>query len=84
VRYLKTIWVVALACAWVPITAHCTLEGLPALEFLACCAHEGTASPHQDNDCESDGCAAVESGNYRAQEQDVLVAPRTLQAWNLW
>jgi hypothetical protein len=73
VRFLKTIWVVALALAWMPITAHCTLEVLPALEFLACCAHEEAATPHQDDDCERDGCAAVESGEYRTQEQHVLV-----------
>ena len=74
-RYLKTIWVGTLALLWLPITSHCQLEVLPTLEFLACCDHEESA-PHEDNDCEQDGCASVESGDYRTQEYEpVLVAP---------
>jgi hypothetical protein len=71
---LKTIWIVGLALLWVPITAHCKLESIPALsEILGCCDHEEESAPHQDNDCEQDGCAAVESGNYRTQDHDALV-----------
>ena len=74
-RYLKTIWIVGLALMWLPITAHCKLEMLPALsEILACCDHEEESKPHQDNDCEQDGCASVESGNYRTQDFDAFVA----------
>jgi hypothetical protein len=74
VRYLKTIWIVGLALLWVPITAHCKLEIIPALsEILACCDHEEQSAPHQDDDCEQDGCAAVESGKYRTQDLDALV-----------
>ena len=64
-----------LAFAWAPITWHCNLEVLPVLDFLACCAHEEDAAPHQDNDCDSDSCAVVESGNYKTQEEQVFVAP---------
>jgi hypothetical protein len=71
---LKTIWIVGLALLWVPITAHCKLEIIPALsEILACCNHEEQSAPHQDNDCNQDGCATVESGKYRTQDFDALV-----------
>jgi hypothetical protein len=73
VRHLKTIWVLALALLWVPITSHCKLEGLPLFaELLGCCGHEDSTAPHQDNDCEQDACASVESGDYRTQEHDPL------------
>src|SRR5688500_11569259 len=76
VQYLKAIWVVALALLWAPITSHCQLEAIPSLTaLLACCDHEESA-PHQDNDCEQDACASVESGDYRTQEREaLLVAP---------
>ena len=76
-RYLKTIWVVALALLWVPITSHCQLESIPGLTaLLACCDHEETAAPHEDQDCEQDACASVESGDYRTQEREaVLISP---------
>lgn len=69
-----------LAFAWAPITWHCNLEVLPVLDFLACCAHDEVA-PHQDSDCDEDGCAVVESGNYKTQEQQVFVAPPQIVAW---
>ena len=76
-RYLKTIWVVALALLWVPITSHCQLESIPSLTaLLACCDHEEAAAPHEDQDCEQDACASVESGDYRTQEHEpLLVSP---------
>jgi hypothetical protein len=71
---LKTILVVALAFLWVPITSHCQLETIPSLTaLLGCCDHEDTEAPHQDNDCEEDSCASVESGSYRTQEHALLV-----------
>ncbi len=74
-RYLKTIWVLALALLWVPITSHCQLESIPSLTaLLACCEHEAASTPHQD--CEQDACASVESGDYRTQEHEpLLVSP---------
>lgn len=76
-RYLKTVWIVGLALLWAPITTHCRLEIIPALAaVLACCDHEETTGPHDDTDCERDGCASVESGDYRPQDPDpFLVAP---------
>ena len=70
-----------LALAWAPITWHCNLEVLSVLDFLACCAHDEESAPHQDNDCESDSCAVVESGNYKTQEEQVFVAPPQVAAW---
>jgi len=77
VQYLKTIWVVALALLWVPITSHCQLEAIPGLTaLLACCDHEEAATPHEDEDCQQDACASVESGDYRTQEHEpLLVSP---------
>ena len=64
----------ALALLWVPITAHCKLEAIPAWsEILACCDHEEESAPHHNDDREQDGCASVESGNYRTQDHDALV-----------
>lgn len=71
---------VALAFAWAPITSHCQLEILPGLDFLACCDHEEESGPHQDNDCEQDGCATVESGDYKTQDRQAFVTPPVLAA----
>ena len=74
-RYLKTIWVVGLAAMWLPITAHCKLEMIPAFAALfACSAHGDKSTSHQDKDCQEDGCATLESGEYRTQDHDRLIA----------
>ena len=73
-QYLKTIWVVALALLWVPITSHCQLESIPSLTaLLSCCNHEDASAPHEDQDCQQDACASVESGDYRTQEHEALL-----------
>ena len=69
-----------LAFAWAPITWHCNLEVLPVLDFLACCS-DNAAAPHQDSDCDEDGCAVVESGNYKTQDEHIDVAPPPLVSW---
>ncbi len=63
----------ALLGFWCLATLHCDLEQMPGLGFLACCQHEGSA-PHQDNDCNEDGCAVVESGFYKLEEQSTVAA----------
>jgi hypothetical protein len=61
--------VVALAL-WGLASMHCKLEAVPGLEFLrSCCFADAASDGHKD--CESDGCSAVEDGNYRAEEQNV-------------
>ncbi len=69
-RHWRTILAVALATLWVGAGAHCLLEALPGLEFLSCCQHpEAEKSPaHHENDCEGDGCSAIESGLYQAEK----------------
>lgn len=68
--------VLTLAALWLPVSVHCQLEQLPGLEFLSCCDHEDTTAPHQDDDCEGDACAVVESGLYKIEErQTSLPAP---------
>ncbi len=53
---------------------HCALEQVRGLEFLACCQHVDKA-PHQDNDCDEDDCAAVESGYYQIEDNPTLTPP---------
>ena len=75
VKWLKTMTVLAMLALWLPATNHCRLEQIPGLGFLVCCDHEATA-PHQDNDCDTDGCALFENGHYRTEEpQAALPAP---------
>ena len=62
--------IVLLALSWAPITAHCGLERLEALAFLTCCTHDD-AAPHEDDDCETDGCAVVEAGLYKIENDFV-------------
>ena len=51
---------------WPLVVSHCDLEQLPGFEFLAC--GDGAAeTPHQDNECETDSCASVESGLYKTE-----------------
>ena len=62
-----------LALLWAPVTSHCLFERLPGFEFLACCDHEETSAPHEDEDCSTDACAVVEAGFYKLQDQEDLV-----------
>ena len=57
---------VLLALVWLPAANHCGLEHLPGLAFLACDGSAGGQS-HQSQDCQTDGCASVESGHYRTE-----------------
>lgn len=70
VKWLKTIAMFGLLGLWLGATNHCKLEEIPGLNFLICCDHEG-AAPHQDNDCDTDGCAQVEEGLYKTEDSKV-------------
>ena len=72
--------VLALAVLWLPVSVHCQLEQLPGLEFLSCCDHEDTTAPHQDDDCEGDACAVVESGLYKIEERQAALPAPDLEA----
>ena len=69
VNLLKKTFVLGMIAFWALMTNHCGLELLSGLEFLAC-APESESTPHQPNDCgdESDACATIESGQYKAEE----------------
>lgn len=66
-NWLKSLVALAVLAVWLPASNHCRLEVLPLLEFLACCPHEESA-PHEDADCETDGCETVENGFYKTED----------------
>jgi hypothetical protein len=78
VQRLKMGLMLVLALLWAPITWHCQLEAVSLLKFLACCDHEESAAPHQDDDCDTDACAVVESGDYKTPEPQLFVSPPAL------
>jgi hypothetical protein len=66
---------------WGLAAMHCTLEGVPGLDFLkSCCFAESSPAPAKD--CDSDGCSEVENGNYRAEEK-TAIAPQPLLVFAL-
>lgn len=77
VWFVKKVLIVLLALLWLAASNHCRLEGLPGLGFLTCCTHEDSA-PHQDDDCETDGCAAVENQLYKTETAQISVVAPTL------
>lgn len=74
-RLAKTVLVLILAVYWPTATSHCLIEKLSGLEFFACCTHEETSDPHQDNDCHRNACAQVESGFYKTENDQLAVPP---------
>lgn len=75
---LKTLIALAVLALWLPATNHCRLELIPALQqFLTCCVHEDSSAPHEDSDCETDNCEAVEHGLYKTEKSQVT-APAPL------
>jgi hypothetical protein len=74
VKWVKAVLMVAFIGAFALATNHCRLEVLEGLEFLVCCSHDGETepAPHQDDDCETDGCASLESGLYKTEDGRVI------------
>jgi hypothetical protein len=71
VRTFRTVIVVLLALAWVPLTSHCKLESVPGLEFLRC-ACDTQADTKNGDPCRDDGCCALESAQYQSpRQQDI-------------
>jgi hypothetical protein len=80
VRFVRTVLIVALAFLWTAASNHCKLEQIPGLEFLSCCTHDETA-PHQDDDCQDDGCATFENQLYKTENaRNSLPSPALLFA----
>lgn len=67
VKWPKTVAVLTLLAFWLAASNHCRLESIPGLSFLGCC-EQGDGVPGQDSDCQTDGCAAVESGFYKMED----------------
>lgn len=64
-----------LVAVWLPAISHCKLEVLPGFSFLVC-GDQADDAPHQDNDCDSDGCAQFEDGLYKTEDaQDLASVP---------
>src|SRR5436189_3448072 len=73
-KWLNTIAVWVMLALWLPVTNHCRFEQIPGLGFLGCCNQDGGNS--QDEECQSDGCAAVEDGLYKTESNQIeVVAP---------
>lgn len=74
-KSFRTLLTLLLVTLWPLVTSHCSLEKLPGLEFLAC-ADEAATSAHQEDACEKDGCASIESGFYKTEDgQQVVPTP---------
>jgi hypothetical protein len=69
VNWLKKIMALALVAVWPLAMNHCKLETVPGLTFL----HTADHSESQGG-CGTDGCPTVESGSYRAEDQQAPVA----------
>lgn len=63
-RLAKTVLIVLLAFAWLPLSAHCRIETFPGFEWLACQSGGNTQSTPSSH-CDP-GCCSVESASYRA------------------
>jgi hypothetical protein len=63
-RRLYRLTAVVFLVLWVPITAHCYLEKIPALAFLQCSA---------ESDCAGDGCQVIESGLYKISDNSLAI-----------
>ena len=75
VKWLKTVGMFGLLAVWLVASNHCRLELIPGLSFMPCC-EQGDGLPTQDKDCETDGCATVESGFYKMEDSPpALSAP---------
>ena len=59
-------------------------ERLPGLEFLSCCTHPESSSPHENEDCADDACAVVEGGGYKLQDNGDLIPKPTLDIASLF
>jgi hypothetical protein len=71
VKWLRAVMVFVFIGVFALATNHCRLEILNGFEFLVCCSHDGqteAATPHQDDDCDTDGCAALEQGLYKSED----------------
>ncbi len=62
-RALKTILIVSLALAWMPLAAHCQIEGLIGAEVLQCGPVDTGRAP-AGSPCDKGFCCSWEAGHY--------------------
>jgi hypothetical protein len=75
VKRLHQIVGLVLLVLWVPITAHCTLENVPGLEFLKC-----ATDSDQGKDCKGDSCTQLESATYKISDTHTDFLPSAFTA----
>ena len=66
VRSLRNIWFALAALAWLSMSMHCQLEGIPGFQFLACQTTAPASNP-DTHSCDS-GCCAVEKAQYKTEQ----------------
>jgi len=66
VRRFWNIVLVVAALLWLPASAHCQLEFIPGLQFLAC-ASDGSASENESSHCDEANCCSIERSQYRTE-----------------
>jgi hypothetical protein len=66
VRNFRSIFFALAAFAWLPVSAHCQLETVPGLEFLACKTTAPASNP--DSHCGDDGCCSAEKSEYKSEQ----------------
>jgi hypothetical protein len=72
VKPIRIMLTLALVALWPLAVSHCDLEQLPGFKFLACVEGDSGA-PHQQNDCETDSCAVVETASYKPESGRLVV-----------
>lgn len=73
-RHLQAMMGLLLALLWAPVTVHCQLETLSGFEFLKCVPAELSDCQGHDDPCETDSCASVESGDWRAEKIEIVIS----------
>ena len=76
VRRFRNLFFALAAFLWLPVSAHCQLEALTGLEFLAC---ETVSGCHGDAKSSPDnaGCCSVENSQYQQAAQIRVNLPST-------
>lgn len=72
VQLLKKLFALALVAIWSLAVNHCNLEQLTGFQFLKC-SELASAATHPVDDCQTDGCANVESGSYKTEDGQAAV-----------
>lgn len=75
VKFLKNTFVLVFVAYWALMINHCGLESIAGLEFLAC-SPQAESAPHAPAGCDddNDGCATVESGLFKAEQNQFVAA----------